>query len=81
MVPVAAIKYLFFSAVFVVSLFAAIRCLFANEVQREGWRNSLKHRVCFQRTTFKRLTLVIGWILLLLAMYIAYLQILDLLED
>ena len=79
--PVAAIKYLFLSAVLVVSLFISIRCLFASDFRRENWRSALKHRIYFRASTFKRVTLLLGWFLLLVALYVAYFQILDLLED
>lgn len=81
MVPIAAIKYLFFSAVLVISLFLSIRCLFANEMRREAWRSAIKHRIYFRASTFKKLTIVLGWFLLFVALYVAYFQILDLLED
>ena len=81
MLPIAAIKYIFFSAVLVISLFLSIRCLFASDMRREAWRSGIKHRIYIREKTFKKVTLIIGWVLLFLALYVAYFQILDLLED
>ncbi|MEX0326848.1 MAG: hypothetical protein AB3N33_12245 [Puniceicoccaceae bacterium] len=81
MVPIAAIKYLFLSAILVVSLFLSIRCLFASDVRREAWRFAIKHRYYMRQKTFKRVTLLLGGLLLVLALLVAYYLTLDLLED
>lgn len=77
MLPIAAIKYIFYSGVLVVSFFFAIRCLFAHDLRREAWRTQIKRRVYISRTGFKRLTIRFGWLSLFISLYVAYFLILD----
>ena len=79
--PLEAIKYICLSAVIVISLFMGIRLLFAHEMRREAWRSVTKRYIYMSRPRFKTVTLTIGWISLLLALYVAYFQILDLMTD
>ena len=81
MVPISAIKYLILSSILVGSLFLAIQCLFASDVRRESWRFNIKHRFYLRQDTFKRLTILLGGLLLVLALYVAYFLTLDFLED
>jgi hypothetical protein len=80
MIPLGAISYIIYSGIFVVCLFLGIRCLFAHEERRELWRSVIKHRVYVSPKTFKVLTILAGWILLLIALFVAYSQITALLE-
>jgi|GEM_PF-2208452 len=77
MLPLAAIKYIFYSGVLVISFFFAIRCLFAHDLRREAWRTQIKRRVYISRTGFKRLTIGFGWLSLFISLYVAYFLILD----
>lgn len=77
MLPLAAIKYIFYSGVLVVSFFFAIRCLFAHDLRREAWRTQIKRRVYISQIGFKRLTIVFGWLCLFISLYVAYFLIID----
>lgn len=79
--PIGVAKYILFSAVFVVSLVAGLRLIFAHEVTREGWRNDLKRRVYISRPRFRLVTVSAGLLLLLLALLVALLQVRDLASD
>ena len=81
MIPLEAIKYLFLSGILVISLFLAVRCLIASDYRREIWRQAIKPKVYFRQHTFKILVRVTGWICLLIALFVAYFQFLDLLEN
>lgn len=78
MIPLAAVKYIIVAAVLVLSLFTGLHFIFANDVRREGWRMLLKRYVYVSRKRFKGFTLFIGWLLLLLGLFVAYSQIADL---
>lgn len=80
MIPLGAIRYVVFSTIFVVCLFVGLRCLFAHEMRRESWRSMIKHRVYINRKRFKVITIVGGWLLLLVALYVAYIQVIALLD-
>jgi hypothetical protein len=80
MIPLGAIRYLFFSTIFVVSLVVGLRCILAHDYRREAWRSSIKRRIYFSRKSFKVTSISLGWSLLVLSLFVAYFQILDLLE-
>ncbi|MEX0322534.1 MAG: hypothetical protein AB3N63_10275 [Puniceicoccaceae bacterium] len=81
MIPIAAIKYIIVAAVMVLSIFTGLRFIFANDVRREAWRNYLKRYVYVSQKRFKRISIVIGWLLLLFGLYVAYSQIVDLMGN
>lgn len=80
MLPIAAIKYIIYSGVLVISFFFAIRCLFAHDLRREAWRTQIERRVYISRTGFKRLSITFGWLCLFISLYVAYYLILDLVD-
>ncbi len=80
MVPIGAIKYTILAAILVLSLFTGLRFIFAHDMQREAWRSFLKRYVYVSQKRFKRITIIVGWLLLLLGLYIAYFQILGLMD-
>lgn len=80
MIPLGVIRYLFFSTIFVVSLFLGLRCIFAHDRRREAWRTMIKRRFYMSQKSFKLTSICLGWSLLLLSLFVAYFQILDLLE-
>ena len=81
MISLSAIKYLLSAAIMVLSFFIAFHCLFAHEVRREAWRSVIKRRVYFSQKRFKTVTILIGWVCLLLGLCVAYLEILHLMES
>jgi hypothetical protein len=79
--PLGAIKYLLSAAVMVISAFFAFKCLLSRDDQREIWRSSLKRRIYLSQKTFRRVTLSAGWIFLFIALFVAYLEIIALIES
>lgn len=75
MSPFGVAKYIFTSALFVVSLFFALRLLFAHDRRREAWRSTVKNYVYISRNKFKLWSILLGWILLFVALTVAYFQI------
>jgi hypothetical protein len=75
MSPFGVAKYIFTSALFVVSLFFALRLLFAHDMRRDAWRSTVKHYVYISRNKFKVWSILLGWILLFVALFVAYFQI------
>ena len=68
-------KYILTSAVFVVSLLLSLRMIFAHDLRRETWRSTVKRYIHVSRARFKTWTVLMGWILLLVALSVAYFQI------
>ena len=81
MLPLAAIRYILISGVLVLSFFFGMRFLFASDFRREAWRSALKHRIYMRQPVFKRTTIFLGWICLLISLFVAYFLVLDFLED
>lgn len=81
MIPFAAIKYLISSAILVVSIFLGLRLLFANDIRREEWRSKIKRRIYMSRERFKRVTVLLGLLLLALGAWMTALQVVGLLEN
>lgn len=81
MSPIGIARYIFFSAVLVISLFLSLRLLFANEMRRDAWRSVAKRHVYISRKRFKMLTLLLGWVLLFIALTVAYWQIDELIAN
>jgi NADH:ubiquinone oxidoreductase subunit 5 (subunit L)/multisubunit Na+/H+ antiporter MnhA subunit len=77
MIPIDVIKYLIVSAGLVLSFFFALRFLFAHDHRRANWHSSVKRHIYMSRDTFKRTTIVLGWLCLLLGLWITYCLILD----
>lgn len=75
MIPLGAIIYIIKAAIFVLSLFMGMRLLFAHEMIRETWRSSLRRYVYISSKVFKTLSILLGWVLLLVALTIAYIEI------
>jgi hypothetical protein len=73
--PIGVAKYIFSAAALVLSAFFALRLLFAHDMRREAWRSIVKRYIYFSQQRFKLLTILLGWIFLLLALYLTYLQI------
>lgn len=81
MIPIAAIKYIIVAAILVLSIFTGLHFIFSNDVRREAWRNYLKRYVYFSQKRFKRISIILGWLLLLFGLYVAYSQIVDLMGN
>jgi len=75
MIPLSAVIYIIKSGVCVLSLFFGLRLLFAAELTRETWRGGLRRYVYFTSGRFKILSILMGWVLLLLGLAIAYMEI------
>jgi 4-amino-4-deoxy-L-arabinose transferase-like glycosyltransferase len=75
MSPFGVAKYILTSALFVVSLFFALRLLFAHDMRRDAWRSTVKRYVYISRAKFKVWSILLGWILLFVALSVAYFQI------
>ena len=81
MSPIGIARYIFFSAVLVISLFLSLRLLFAHDMRREAWRSVAKRHFYMGRKRFKAATLLLGWILLFVALTVAYWQIDELITN
>jgi hypothetical protein len=68
-------KYILTSALFVLSLFFALRLLFAHDLRRDAWRSTVKHTVYISRAKFKVWSILLGWFCLFVALLVAYFQI------
>lgn len=75
MSPFGVARSIFDAALLVMSLFFAIRLLFAHDMRREAWRSFVKRHVYINQKNFKRLSIGLGWLLLFVAIYFAYLQV------
>jgi len=75
MSPIGVAKYILTAAVLVLSMFFGLRLLFAHDIRREAWRSEVKRYAYFSQKRFKTLTLLLGWGFLLLALYVAFLQV------
>ena len=73
--PIGVTKYIFFSAVFVVCFVTGIRLIFAHDMRRDFWRSNVKRHIYISAPRFKSLTVVSGWLLLVFSLYIAFIQI------
>jgi heme/copper-type cytochrome/quinol oxidase subunit 4 len=65
--PVGIAKFMVFSAIIVLSLFAGIALLFMNKDNREDLRYHVKHRVYISRKGFSILCKLVGVILILIS--------------
>ena len=81
MIPIGAIKYTILAAILVLSIFTGIKFIFASDVRREVWRSIIKRYVYLSQKRFRRLSIILGWILLLFGLYVAYSQIVDLIGN
>jgi hypothetical protein len=75
MSPFGVAKSIFDAALLVMSLFFALRLIFAHELRRETWRSFVKRHVYISQKSFKLLTILFGCLFLFIAIYLAYLQI------
>jgi hypothetical protein len=75
MSPFGVARSIFDAALLVMSLFFSLRLLFAHDMRREAWRSFIKRHVYVSQKNFKRLSILFGWLLLFVAIYLAYLQI------
>ncbi|NDV61221.1 hypothetical protein G0Q06_02015 [Puniceicoccales bacterium CK1056] len=75
MSPFGVAKSIFDAALLVLSIFFAFRLLFAHEARRDEWRSVVKRRVYIGRPNFKRLSILLGWIFLFIAIFLTYRQI------
>lgn len=75
MSPIGVARSSFDAALLVISLFFAIRLLFAHDMRREAWRSFVKRHVYINQKNFKRQTIALGWLLLFIAIYLGYLQV------
>ena len=80
MIPLGAIRYIIQAAIIVVCLFLGLRFLFAQEMRREAWRSTIKHRIYIAHKPFKVITVLLGWVLLFIALSVAYFQIIGLMD-
>ena len=80
MIPLGAIRYVIKAAIIVVCLFMGLRFIFAHEMRREAWRSNIKHRIYIARQPFKVITILLGYVLLFIALYVAYFQIIGLMD-
>jgi hypothetical protein len=78
--PLALVYNIIPSAIIVISFFFAMRCLFVHEMRLEAWRSPVKHIVYVERTTFKWLVSIIGWVCFLIFLMVTYTQIIRLVE-
>lgn len=81
MIPIAAIKYIIVAAILVLSIFIGCKMVFASDVKREAWRMVAKRFVYMSQQRFKKVSILVGWLLLLLGLYVAYSQIVDLMGN
>jgi hypothetical protein len=75
MSPLGVARYILTAAVFVISLFFAMRLIFAHDMRREVWRSVVKRYVYFSQSKFKVWSITLGWIFLFIALWVAYLEI------
>jgi 4-amino-4-deoxy-L-arabinose transferase-like glycosyltransferase len=75
MSPIGVAKYILTAAVLVLSMFFGLRLLFAHDMRREAWRSVVKRYVYLSRNRFKSVTILLGWLFLFLALYVAFMQI------
>lgn len=75
MSPIGVARSIFDAALLVLSLFFALRLLFAHEERRHEWRSIVKRRVYISQPAFKRITITLGWLFLFIAIYLSYRQI------
>lgn len=80
MIPFEAIRYTALSALLVISLFMGLRMILAHDVRREAWRSGIKRFVYLSRPAFRRTTQILGWILFILGLAVAYYTIIDLMD-
>lgn len=81
MIPLDAVKYLIFSAIMVVSIFVGIRLIFAHDMRRDEWRSKIKRRIYMSQRRFKRVTILLGILLITLGTWVALQQALGLMAD
>lgn len=75
------LKYCFYAAAFVLSMFFSIKFLTATTVLREHWRTMLRHLYYLSRRRFNLLLNVLGVVLLAVGLWIGYALFIDLLRD
>ncbi|MGC9450138.1 MAG: hypothetical protein ACP5I4_01710 [Oceanipulchritudo sp.] len=80
MIPLGAVRYIVHATIIVGCLFVGFRCLFAHDMRREAWRSRIKHRVYISQKRFKLVTLLLGFILVAIGFYVAYLRIIELID-
>lgn len=68
-------RYIVFSGIFVISLFLGLRMLFAHDMRRDAWRSTVKRYIYISRPRFKLWTIIFGWLLLFIALFVAWNQI------
>lgn len=81
MSPIGVARYILTAAIIVVSMFFALRLLFAHDFLRETWRSMVKRYFYINRGQFKAWSILLGWLFLFIALTVAYFEIDRLITD